>query len=219
MARERIHRELTDHGVNMRGHGFFDHDHPVAQTCVLIHEDERSVRKAWVSSLLHSLDRLMTKEEENRTLDGLLALIPENEISRFEIEEIRVALQNHDGPNRETDSITQKILQDADRLANAQSIIILRSGQFMPNIPAIELGYLGMKNHPESTYKKPRTVHDNLMHILEWDPEGPEAHPQFCLRLPMAIEFGRPHFAYIREWILRVKSDFAQLGLDPWPIE
>jgi hypothetical protein len=218
-AREKIHDELVRKGANQNGHGFFDHDHPVAQTCVLIHEHEPSVRKAWLASLLHSLDRLMSEEEERETVERLLSLIPENELSSSDKDEIRVALQNHDGPNREEDSETQMILQDADRLANVNAIVIMRSGQFRSTIPTLELGHLGIGKNPESTFKNPRTAHDDLFNVLEWDPEGPEAIAKFCLRLPRAIEIGRPHFEYIRNWFRKLQSDFRALGLDPWPIE
>ncbi len=216
--REKMHRMFLEAGVSQRGHGFFDHDHPVMQICLLIHESESEVRKAWLAAMLHSLDRLVDEEEEKRLIELLLAQAPENDLSPDDMEDIREAVRGHAGPNKEDDSLTKMILQDADRIANSMAIILPRSGQFLPTIPTIELGYLDFSMHPESTFRSPRSVHDNLVGILEWDPEGPEADPKFALRLPLAVEFGRPHFAYLRDWIKRNKAELAMLGLDPWPI-
>ncbi|KND46796.1 MAG: hypothetical protein AB201_03355 [Parcubacteria bacterium C7867-006] len=218
-ARVALHERLLEAKVPMIGHDFFGHDLPVAQTCLLIHEDKSACERAWVAALLHSLDRLMSPQEEEDTLTELLSLVSEKVMGTEVKKEIRLALRNHDKANGENDSLTQQILQDADRLANAQSIILIRAGQFTSTVPAVELGHLGFARHPESSYRNTRSTHDDLIGVLEWDPEGPEACAPFCLRLPKAIEFGRPHFAYIRDWIRRVQSDFAVLGLDPWPIE
>ncbi len=203
----------------MKGHGFYDHDLAVAQVCTRIHEDESAVKKAWVAALLHSLDRFMEKEEEKETIEKLLSLVPFDLLSEEDRKEIRVALENHDKFNGQEDSLVQIILQDADRVANAMAIVIPRSGQLCPAIPAIELEYLETRMNPGSTYRKPLSVHDDLFGVLEWDKEGPQAFEKVTLRLPLSVELGRIHFQYIRGWMDRVREDFTSLGLHPWPIE
>jgi hypothetical protein len=220
MARVALHEKHLEAKVPMIGHDLFGHDHAVAQTCLLIHDDQRAMELAWLAAMVHSLDRLIKNpDSEVIKTRGLLELLKHSGITEEEIEEIWIATRRHDKENSEEDSLIQMILQDADRLANAQSIIILRSGQFTSIVPPVELGFLDFKRNPKGNYKSPASGHDDLLSVLEWDPEGPEALPQYCLRLPKAIEFGRPHFAFVREWIMRVKHDFTVLGLDPWPIE
>lgn len=217
--REKLHHELLEEKVNQRGHGFFDHDLPVMQTCLLVHTDEHEMLKAWFAAMLHSLDRFLTKEKEDEMIEHFICQVPAGEFSANDFDDIRMAIKYHDGPNHEDDCLTKKILQDSDRAANAMSILIPRAGQFLPTIPVIEFGYLGLLTHPESTYRNPRSVHDNLMGVLAWDPEGPEADPNFVLRLPQSIHLARPHFTYLRGWIEKNRADMGALGLDPWPID
>jgi len=192
------------------GHGK-DHDAAVAMMTQRIAPDERTAEMAWVAGLLHSIDHLVGKESYEETLDSLLTQVY-MDFDPPEIAEIRDAVLKHNGRNEPSDSLTLVTLRDADRLINIQPLVIIRSGQFHPSIAAIELEHIG-KNpggrlNPESTYHDPKSVRDALVSCLEW-----ESDPNFCLRLPAAIEIGKRDFQYLREFLARCEEPFHNLGL------
>jgi len=209
-----FHFELERGGKGHKGHGL-DHDLLVAQYAVLIAEDERTADKAWVAALVHSYDRFFdgTLSDTATEIDKALSYLPKGAFTADEIEEIRQAVLAHDRSNLPDDSPTKITLQDADRLSSAGPIVYIRSGQFNPTIPAIELGYTGLDRAPGSTYKAPRSCKDDLIGCLEW-----ETDPKFGLRLPKAKEMGKKYFDFMRQFFSLLEGQFVETGLDIWPL-
>lgn len=141
-----------------RGHGL-DHDVAVAQMAALIAPTPRIADSGWVAALIHSTDRLVEKDVYPAQLNEYLGLIPPNLFSDEELEEILLAVLEHDAISPPHKSSTQEILQDADKLVNMQSMVLIRSGQFRSKIPAIEFSYVE-KTNPASIYHAPKSVLD-----------------------------------------------------------
>lgn len=187
------------------GHDF-SHDLMVAQFAFAISPDENTATLAWLAGICHSFDRITPNfaTGDEQVLDQKLELDGVETVHRHIILQ---AVKEHDGPNTPNDHIVKVALQDADRLANTKAIVVMRTGQYRSHLPAVELGHLDHIN-PASTYREPRSVLDNLRFLLEW-----RDHPQFGLRLPLAKEVGRAHFAWIEEHIDTIRRDFRELGI------
>jgi hypothetical protein len=206
---ENVHKELEKFDRGHQGHGFFDHDLMVAQYAIMIAPNERVAEMAWVAALLHSLDRMFGGDAALRR-NELVALLPYNNFNHTEMVEIIDAVEHHDSLNMKDDSLTKITLQDADRLANSDAIVIARSGQFHPKIPCVIPNHIATMT-PGSKYNNPSSVIDDLRGCLEW-----EHLDKVKLRLPKAIELGKEKFQYLRDYIARIQRDFANLGLDPF---
>lgn len=204
---KKTHRELTIENLDNRGHGF-DHDLMVAQYGLLVCEDDNKKDSVWVAGLLHSFDRLFGENAENE-INRLLEFIPNELISKDNKSEIKLAIHDHDGPNKDDDSHVKMVLQDSDRLANIGSILIIRSGQFRPNIPSLELDYLDHAN-PQSTYNEPRSIMDDIRTTLEW-----ENKDGYNIRLSKSKELSKKHFQYLRDFINEIRLKFEEVGLYP----
>lgn len=204
-----MHAKLVKDGLGHRGHGP-DHDMLVAGYCLRIAvNDHRLAEMAWVASHLHSIDRACGEGAE-AIIDMMLSSArsynddshPMNPVEfsgldDVEIAEVKLAVMRHDKPNADDDSQVQIVLQDADRLANVMPYIIARSGQFYADRPVVEIGYTGFDKHPESTYKSPRSVHDDLLGSLEWHPDS---GTKFAIRTQAAREIGEELFLFLRGW-------------------
>ncbi len=218
-----MHAELVVNGLGHRGHGP-DHDMLVAGYCLLIAgDDHRLAEMAWVAAHLHSLDRFFGDAHEKVTrgmLDttiGILGydepMIAKDPICGIEKEEASVVLDavlRHGRPNEDDDSSTLVVLKDADRLANVMPYVIARSGQFQPNLPVVELGHTGFDKHPETTYRSPRSIHDDLLGCLEWHPDS---GTKFAIRTQKGREIGEELFAFLRDWFALSDKHMKLAGL------
>ncbi len=219
-----LHKGAIEEGSGHRGHGP-DHDMLVAGYCLLIAgDDHRLAEMAWVAAHLHSFDRFAGDGAEE-LIDELLSHTtrqlprdPENEgweelpgrLPHEDILLVKTAVMRHDKPNADDDSMVQIVLQDADRLANLMPYVIARSGQFQPDIPVVEIGHTGFDRHPESTYKSPRSIHDDLLGCLEWHPDS---GTKFAIRTPKAREIGGELFAFLRDWFAISDRHMKMAGL------
>jgi len=198
------HADIEKAGKGNRGHGF-DHDLLVAHYALAIQEQRETAEASWIASLLHSFDHFYGDAAETEIMAMLE--IATTDLTEDTLQDIASAVMLHSTKNDENDSMIKITLQDADRLANIGGIVIIRSGQFRPTIPACEIGRIGVKN-PESTYKNPRSILDDLRNCLSW-----ESDPRFLIRLPKAIEIAKPQFAYLRAFLAHVESQFREIGL------
>ena len=188
-----------DHG----GHGL-DHDITVAAIAIKIAPDEYTGQKAWCASFLHSFDRIFAGVD----LKNQMAKYAENLRKFFndeEINEIVEAAYRHDELNQSDQTLTQVTLMDADRLANMQSAVIIRAGQFHQNIPVLDFNFLDGKADPVSTYKSPKNILDNLRFIIT------SYIPQ--LRLPIAKNLGDIYAERLSSYIESIEEDYRELGL------
>ncbi|KKU82065.1 MAG: hypothetical protein UY07_C0004G0010 [Parcubacteria group bacterium GW2011_GWA1_47_8] len=164
--------------------------------------------------MLHSMDRMAKKNEDKVEFMKnvgviILAHLDSLPIGYFDSEEI-IEIWNsawrHGELNQNDQSITQQVLMDADRLANLMPAVIIRAGQFLPNIPTFEFEYLAGKRNPETTYDKPRSVLDNLRNLIaEYIPK---------LRTPKAKELAVEYVRTLEGFISALEESNKQLGLD-----
>lgn len=194
-----IETKNIDHG----GHGL-DHDITVAMLSLKIATEIRTSQKAWCSSMLHSVDRLVTKDEVRNTMVSTSESLKDF-FGSFEIEEIIEAAFRHSEINRADQNETQITLMDADRLANMQSAVIIRSGQYRINTPVLDFNYLNGEINPESIYENPKTVVDGLRLVVT------RYIPQ--LRLPKAKQLGYIYSKRLTEYIQSIEDDYKYLGL------
>ncbi len=152
-----------------RGHGL-DHDVAVAQMAVYIAPTSRLADSGWIAGLIHSTDRLVGADKFSVQLRTYLDLLPANSFTSEEIEEIYLAALEHSEKLATHRSPTQEVLQDADKLINMQATLFIRNGQYLPDLPAVELSYLE-KINPLSTYRTPKSCFDNIRIIATEFPD------------------------------------------------
>lgn len=127
------------------------------------------------------------------------------------------AVMGHCNKTLSGEDLVVTALRDADRLANIQPDVIVRSAQHYPEYPAVHPIYLA-KRTPEGTYFEPGSVFADLNYMAtKWDPDHPEHDPDYCVVLPKARELARPHFEYLRDYIARGIEARRQVGLVPYP--
>lgn len=188
-----------------RGHGFADHNLPVALMATRIAPDLRTADKAYVAGMLHSLDRWVEKGQMGfvTSIYRCLELLPTGYFTSQETEEILDAIVKHDRKNEDDDSLTLQVLKDADRLINLEPVHIIRAAQWYHEIPAIEIEHLGELN-PASVWGKACNVIDNLRFTLEWIS---------WLRIPKAKERGEELRTELEAFIVSCERIYHELGL------
>jgi|SRR5271154_910358 len=198
-------RELHQSSLRAhRGHGF-DHDVTVAQYVLNIAPDAHAGGMAWCAALLHSIDHLVGADNVEVKTCELAALIPHEIFTNAERGEIVEAAVRHAEKNRHDQKLCQQVLMDADRLANLQPVLLMRSGQYRPYIPVLDLAYLDEKPDPTSTYSEPRTVMDDVrLCIVEY-------RPQF--RLPKAVELANIYIGQLERYMSELREAYKFLGL------
>lgn len=187
-----------------RGHGL-DHDVAVAQMAAIIAPDERTAEKAWVAGICHSADRVVGRDDKEFEIlvRQYLSCLPDGYFESSEAEEILVAALKHSERNKDDDSLTLQVLKDADRLVNLQLLIVIRCGQFYPEIPSIELEHIGRMN-PQSTFKYPCNSLDDLRNCFDWVD---------WLRIPEAKKRGGKLATSLCNYIREAEEPFYEMGL------
>ena len=189
---------------NHGGHGL-DHDVTVAMLATIIAPSERIAEKAWCAAMLHSVDRVVV---DLASLESTMVSYSKkltNHFKQEEIDEIVEAALRHGELNQSDQNETQVVLMDADRLANMQSAVIIRGGQFRSTLPVFEFTYLEGSKNPDSTYDHPQSILDNLRLIIS------QYMPQ--LRSVKAQELGGKYSARLASYIASVEQDYKELGL------
>jgi hypothetical protein len=190
-----------------RGHGL-DHDVTVAMLAVRIATDERTAEKAFCAGLLHSMDRLVEKDnkaEEEGQARSCLARLPAGTFSDEELQEILVAVLRHGELNKPDQSLTQQVLMDADRLANMMPAVVIRAAQFRPGIPPLEFDFLDGTPNPLSSYGDPQSILDDLrISISEYMRQ---------LRVAEAKTLGTFYATQLTSFIASVETSNRELGL------
>jgi len=196
------------------GHDFI-HALMTAQYCLKI-ADEPLASLAWIAAICHNTDRIFPEWS-----DGLAvkvwnyldcASIPDS-AKRFIVE----AVMNHSQrPSLEDNPVTV-ILMDADKLANLGSLLIIRSAQHQPAIPAINLRYFS-QYPPNCSYRNPGSIYRDICSSLEWEGEferDGEKHP--WIRTKKARELAQPLFKETRDFFNGLVNQFTDTGLLPYP--
>lgn len=206
------------YGLTASGHDF-DHDLRVAAYALMVAPDERIGRLAAAAGFCHSADRILRKALEH-------SLEPEKEVdierlvrSWLEVtdftgeerDEVVSAVLHHEGANKENDTPVQVCLKDADRLANLDADVIIRSGQFQPHLLAVDP--VNLERDSKATYRDPRSVLWDVNNCVSWMKEsGP-----YILRLPKARELGASRAAFLQVFIATIRAQRSEIGLVPYP--
>jgi hypothetical protein len=201
----------TEHTISPRphaGHGL-DHDAAVAMMGILLAgTDETAAEMVFVAALVHSTDRFVEEGHLDATLNLYLSLLPIGHFNDTQVAEIKEAVLRHTefkDRDLETRKPTQCLLMDADKLVNLNLLLVARSGQLQPNIPAIEMQFVGGRN-PLSTYRKPTSIIEDLHGSLEWLEPG-------WLHSPTARVRADVLGAKLRQYIEDAEAMFVELGL------
>ena len=208
------HRELKMQG----GHDIC-HAMRVGETARMIAlnqwQDEHVAELAGLAGLCHNADRLEQKrlnigrrevphEAVEKLISSWLAGIY---LGKEREGLILQAVLRHDGRNDIDDSPVQIALMDADRVVNLAPDVIIRAGQFLPDLPAVD--YVNWLSDPEATYKEPRTVLRDISHCLEWvDPASP-----FCVRTKLGKKMAGRRAAFLRLFFNQLKTNLEEVGL------
>lgn len=188
-----------------RGHGL-DHDVTVATYAARIAPNRRFADLGWIAGMIHSSDRMIGREDRHKVelfMRELVAFLPEGKFEIREIDDVVEAALRHMEKNQPDQSPVQVILMDADRLANLMAGVIIRSGQFNATIPALELKHLGSPN-PESTYRVPCSVVDDLRGCIEW---------KNWFRTEMGKKLSRPLVRRLELYLRTIEQEYWEIGL------
>jgi hypothetical protein len=155
-----LHRNPPHASVCHPGHTEI-HDASVIALCGKIAPDNRTALKAQVAAALHTFDHLEKKELVKALMEKALLLVPKGFFTQKELDEILTAALRHKELNKDdgSQSLTQQVLMDADRLANLMLVTYLNLARCPTNRPTLELEHL-RKNNPATTYRDPKSVLD-----------------------------------------------------------
>lgn len=202
----------SNHSSWSSGHDLF-HDLFVAGYAVRIADDLAKDAEttelheaAWVAAMLHSTDRFMSHAD----LELFLPAVMNRNLGkgrRFSIamkEQVVRAVLDHNKPNSPEDGPVTLILKDADRLANINPLVVIRSAQFQHNLPTHDPRHLGLQRAPGSTYRDPRTILCDLYGCIEWET---------WLRLPMAQAIGAKYFEFLKTFYALIEAAHIETGV------
>lgn len=217
------HREA---GMMGGGHGI-DHVITVAQFAPMVTPDgeDEVAYLATLAALCHNADRVLQKQLDvgrrdvpdgavRKLVGDWLASTP---ISSNKLDRVFHAVMLHCAKTQKDEDLAVTALRDADRLANIQADVIVRSGQHYEGYPAVHPIHLAERT-PDGTYFEPGSVAADLWYMsTRWDFEHPQYDPEFGIVLPKARELARPHLAFLRDYVVRCIEARRQTGLVPYP--
>ncbi len=215
-------------GLVASGHSF-DHPLRVGQMALELAchgRDDSGARRALVAGvagLCHNADRVLQKRlqcgRKDVPAEQVRALVLEwllaTDLNEEERDAVVDAVVRHAGPNIDG-HVVLMILQDADRLVNIMPDVVMRAGQFQPDIFDVDPVYL--LGDPNASYFAPGSVLWDLHYMsTKWDSEHPDADPRYRLRSSYGIEIGRPYFRFLRDYVAQVLKCREDYGLVPYP--
>lgn len=195
-----------------RGHGL-DHDVTVAMLAVKIAPDERTAELGFIAGLLHSIDRTVERGNKQAVEDKVLEMFthfPED-ITSDERGDILLTVLNHSDLNKDDQPLVQQVLMDADRLANLMILVMIRAGQFQPELPPIEFNFMDRPN-PKSTYRDPCSIIDDMRGCLSQLGEGHVGYIE-QIRVPKAQILGAYYHGRLNSVVEMIREDHEKLGL------
>jgi len=188
------------------GHDFM-HALMVAQYASQI-ADSDMAELGWAAGICHNSNRLF-KDENDSLIGKRVRGYLDGSFNEQEINQIIEAVMNHPTHNSPADKLLTIILKDADKLANLGGLLVIRCGQFQPNLPPVNPLYLG-EYPPGCNYRNPGSIYRDLVSSLEWEEPG-------WFRIPKAIELAKPLFAQLRSFLDSIASQLQAVGLIPYP--
>ena len=189
------------------GHDF-SHALMVAQYCPQI-ANEPWATLGWVAAICHNTDRLFCEFDDTPVVRKIWQYLALTNIAPVEKELIVEAVLKHSCRPSPEDSELTVILKDADKLANIGYLLPVRSAQFHPNLPPINLVHL-FEYPLGNNYRNPGSILRDVESSLEWEQPG-------WFRTPKAIQLAKPLFEQLRQFRDGVLKQYKDLGLVPYP--
>lgn len=120
------------------------------------------------------------------------------------------AVLNHERPNEDNDGPVTIALKDADRVVNAALDVVIRSGQFQPDLPVIDFKLL-LKDK-RGKYNSRFTIIADLTDCLDWAKEGP-----FYVRTQLARNMIRKRVAQLGSFLNNYVAQLEEEKVFPYP--
>lgn len=211
--------------VKLVGHHDINHALRVGDTAHRIAleewDNEEVANLAGVAGLCHNADRILQKKLDIDHRDVPREKVKELVMSwlekalviidRGDRETIFDAVIKHDGKNGDNDSQALIALMDADRVVNLDPDLIIRSGQYYHDLPAVD--FIHFLSDPEARYGNPKSVLYDIACALEWVDEK----TRVCVRTKLGKKLGAERAAGIRSFIDTLKARLEESGLHPSP--
>lgn len=218
---EAVRKSHEEVGLVGHGHDIY-HAKRVAEYAQQIGRDEYDIRTgelAGIAGLCHNADRILEKKyniiagqndvprkEVIELIAGWLSIMDLND------EEKKIVLDAILAHNRKNDEGNHPVLiclMDADRVVNLEEDHILRSAQYYPDLPAVDIERF--INDPEATYHNPKSVLRDIAYCLDWVTPGSGV----CVRTHLGKKLAEERAVFVREFIARVKLRLRGVGLRP----
>lgn len=178
---------------------------------------QRFAHLAGLAGLCHNADRLLQKKLNLGRWDVRCERVEAFVASwllgvdEWEVETIVEAVLGHDGRNSAEDSQTLIALMDADRVVNLDIDLLMRSGQFYHDLPAVDYEYL--LEDPTATYRDPKSVLRDIASALDWvDPNSP-----VCVRTRLGKKMAEERAKILRPLFDALKMQLTEEGIHPYP--
>lgn len=211
------------------GHDF-DHALSVAQIALFVAESHSTGRLAGAAGLCHNADRIIAKLQDMKIWLGASGeegirhlarewLCQEARISSEERDIILGAVIKHSRPNENDDDEVTVALKDADRISCLDLNVLIRAGQFHPNLPLLDPNYLLGEsiNLPHEKrrgrYNERPSVLEDLRDCLDWA----DTDDRFCVRLPKSRKLAFERAELLRSTLDKIIKQREEFGLVPYP--
>lgn len=204
--------------VGLHGHHDIAHAKRVGEVARMVAmdewDDEHLSHLAGLAGLTHNSDRVLQKERGMGRRDvpaqDVQALIWEwlaDAVPDSEKTGITDAVLRHDGLNSEDDSNIQIALQDADRIISLDADLMIRSGQYYHDLPAVD--YVHFLGDPNASYRAPGTVLRDIAYSLDWiDPKS-----SVCIRTRLGKIMGESRARIFRTFFDALANQLTEEGL------
>jgi hypothetical protein len=178
--------------------------------------NQEGARMAAYAGLCHNADRVLQRLHNlghaKPTSDAIRRLVlrwlGKNWAAHPEVSEfIAKAVIVHDGINDRDDADIVVVLKDADRCVNLALDIVMRSGQFYPDLCAVDHEHFDID--PKAKYNKPRSVLKDIAYCLDWiDPESP-----VCVRTDLGRQIAKERALVLRDYIGNLRGQLVEEGV------
>jgi hypothetical protein len=138
----------------------------------------------------------------------------QKQVFAYTTDAITDAVPKHNHCNSADDSKVLIALMDADRVANLDVDLFIRSGQNFHADPAVD--YKLWLSGPEATYKKPRSVLRDIAYSLEWaDP----TNTKVGVRTKLGKQWAAERATVFRTFFAHLQQQLEQEGILPYPFD
>ncbi len=202
------------------GHDF-DHAFSVANLAFKFCETDEFKELAWIAGLYHNADRIIACDRKSPRLkvppEGIETLVQEwLAFGRFsESAKLIVigAVLSHNEPNSDSDDAVTIALKDADRVVCSRIDVVVRAGQFHPDIPVLDPHLLF--DDKRGSFTERLSVMASLRDCLDW---GNLEDKRFGVRTEKAKKMIVARTEMLRSFLLAIIEQRREEGLVPYPV-